>query len=127
MPKKKLLWLLAGIGGAALVLALPIVHATIVVLNLIVHFVVLGLQLVSARLPRFRPERQPRLDEDAFVSTPVPAPNEPPELLKQTLRALSELKWKNYEVLVIDNNTTDEALWKPIEACCQELGPKFRF
>lgn len=127
MPKKKLLWLLAGIGGAALVLALPVVHAAIVLLNLIVHFVVLGLQLVSARLPRFRPERQPRLDEDAFVSIHVPAHNEPPELLKQTLRALSELKWKNYEVLVIDNNTADESLWKPIEAFCEELGPKFRF
>jgi cellulose synthase/poly-beta-1,6-N-acetylglucosamine synthase-like glycosyltransferase len=127
MPKKKLYWLLAGITGAALLLALPIVHAAIVLVNLVVHFVVLGLQLVSARLPRFRPERQPKLDENIFVSIHVPAHNEPPELLKQTLRALSLLNWKNYEVLVIDNNTSDEALWKPIEAYCAELGPKFRF
>jgi cellulose synthase/poly-beta-1,6-N-acetylglucosamine synthase-like glycosyltransferase len=30
-------------------------------------------------------------------------------------------------VLVIDNNTPDESIWRPIEALCAELGPKFRF
>lgn len=127
MSKNKMLWLLAGIAGAAMLIALPVVHAAIVITNLIVHFVVLGLQLVSSRLPRFSPERQPKLDEDSFVSIHVPTHNEPPELLKQTLRALSQLNWKNYEVLVIDNNTTDETLWRPIEIYCAELGPKFRF
>ena len=127
MPKKKLLWLTSAVAGAALLLCFPIIHAAVVLLNLVMHFIVLGLQLISARLPRFRPERQPKLDEDAFVSIHVPAHNEPPELLKETLAALNQLKWRNYEVLVIDNNTSDAALWKPIEAFCRELGPKFRF
>jgi cellulose synthase/poly-beta-1,6-N-acetylglucosamine synthase-like glycosyltransferase len=30
-------------------------------------------------------------------------------------------------VLVIDNNTTDAALWKPLEKICERLGPRFRF
>ncbi|HVV02237.1 MAG TPA: glycosyltransferase, partial [Verrucomicrobiae bacterium] len=60
-------------------------------------------------------------------SIQVPAHNEPPELLRQTLRSLAELDWENYEVLVIDNNTADESLWRPVEAYCRELGPRFRF
>ena len=30
-------------------------------------------------------------------------------------------------MLVVDNNTRDEALWRPIERLCSELGPRFRF
>jgi cellulose synthase/poly-beta-1,6-N-acetylglucosamine synthase-like glycosyltransferase len=29
--------------------------------------------------------------------------------------------------LVIDNNTTDPQLWRPVEEFCRELGPRFRF
>jgi cellulose synthase/poly-beta-1,6-N-acetylglucosamine synthase-like glycosyltransferase len=85
------------------------------------------LQLISARLPKFNPERRSRLDEDIFVSIHVPAHDEPPEVLSETLRALSQLRWHNYEVLVVDNNTRDESVWRPIEELCAELGPKFRF
>ena len=45
----------------------------------------------------------------------------------QTLRSLSRIHWSNYEVLVIDNNTADPLLWRPVEAFCRELGPRFRF
>jgi cellulose synthase/poly-beta-1,6-N-acetylglucosamine synthase-like glycosyltransferase len=124
---KKTSWVILGTGAAALLLLVPVVHAAVVVANFAIHLVVLGLQLVTARLPRVRPERQANLDENSFVSIHVPAHNEPPELLMETLQALSELRWKNYEVLVIDNNTTDESLWRPIESFCQQLGPKFRF
>ncbi len=62
-----------------------------------------------------------------FVSIHVPAYNEPPEMLKQTLDALSRLNYANFEVLVIDNNTKDPDVWKPIEEHCALLGEKFRF
>lgn len=61
------------------------------------------------------------------VSIHVPAYNEPPEMLKKTLDALTRLDYPNFEVLVIDNNTKDEAVWRPIEAYCEKLGPRFRF
>src|SRR5690606_20592596 len=35
--------------------------------------------------------------------------------------------YDNFEVLVIDNNTRDEALWRPVEARVAELGERFRF
>jgi cellulose synthase/poly-beta-1,6-N-acetylglucosamine synthase-like glycosyltransferase len=72
----------------------------------------------------------PRRLEDAAlprVSVHVPAYNEPPDMLIETLDALTRLDYPDFEVLVIDNNTRDEAVWRPIEAHCARLGPRFRF
>jgi exo-beta-1,3-glucanase (GH17 family)/cellulose synthase/poly-beta-1,6-N-acetylglucosamine synthase-like glycosyltransferase len=69
--------------------------------------------------------------ERPFVSIHVPAYNEPPELLTETLDALAALDYPRFEVLVIDNNTKDPAVWEPIQAYCAQLdarsGPCFRF
>ena len=52
------------------------------------------------------------------VSIHVPAYNEPPDMLIETLDALARLDYPDFEVLVIDNNTRDEAVWRPVEAHC---------
>ncbi len=62
-----------------------------------------------------------------MVSIHVPAYNEPPELLVDTLRTLAQLDYPNYEVIVVDNNTPDQARWRPVEGVCRALGPRFRF
>jgi exo-beta-1,3-glucanase (GH17 family)/cellulose synthase/poly-beta-1,6-N-acetylglucosamine synthase-like glycosyltransferase len=61
------------------------------------------------------------------VSIHVPAYNEPPAMLIETLDALARLDYPDFEVLVIDNNTRDESVWRPVEAHCARLGPRFRF
>ena len=61
------------------------------------------------------------------VSVHVPAYNEPPDMLIETLDALARLEYPDFEVLVIDNNTKDEAVWRPVEAHCARLGNRFRF
>lgn len=81
----------------------------------------------------FKQRRRPLVEmplaegEHPFVSIHVPAYNEPPEMMKETLYALSQLDYPSFEVVVIDNNTRDEAVWRPVEAYCQELGERFRF
>jgi len=57
----------------------------------------------------------------------VPAYAEPAEMLIATLDALARLDYPDFEVVVVDNNTKDEALWRPVEAHCRTLGPRFRF
>jgi cellulose synthase/poly-beta-1,6-N-acetylglucosamine synthase-like glycosyltransferase len=57
---------------------------------------------------------------------------EPPEIVKETMNRLAALDYDDYEVLVCDNNTKDEALWRPLEAHCallnERLGrERFRF
>src|SRR6266446_5013784 len=61
------------------------------------------------------------------VSIHVPAYNEPPAMLIETLDALARLDYADFEVLVIDNNTLEEAVWRPVEAHCAQLGARFRF
>lgn len=72
----------------------------------------------------------PVTDAEAYrpkVSIHVPCYNEPPEMLKETLNALARLDYPDFEVLVIDNNTKDPAVWEPVQAHCELLGPRFRF
>ncbi|MFP3527663.1 glycosyltransferase, partial [Pantoea sp. SIMBA_072] len=33
----------------------------------------------------------------------------------------------DYEVLIIDNNTKDPAVWEPVRDYCETLGPRFKF
>jgi exo-beta-1,3-glucanase (GH17 family)/cellulose synthase/poly-beta-1,6-N-acetylglucosamine synthase-like glycosyltransferase len=66
-------------------------------------------------------ERRPK------VSIHVPAYNEPADMLIETLDALTRLDYPDFEVLVIDNNTPEEAVWRPVQAHCARLGPRFRF
>ncbi|HKG38952.1 MAG TPA: glycosyltransferase [Conexibacter sp.] len=81
---------------------------------------------------RWHQPRDPLLDwtpdgDAPMVSIQVPTHAEPPEIVIATLDALAQLDYPNFEVLVIDNNTTDETLWRPVEAHCARLGARFRF
>lgn len=71
-------------------------------------------------------EPQPATDRFPRVSLHVPAYNEPPEMVIETLDALARLDYPHCEVIVIDDNTTDERLWRPVEEHCRKLGFKFR-
>jgi len=60
-----------------------------------------------------------------FVSLQVPAYNEPPDMVIETVQSLAALDYPAYEVIVIDDNTDDETLWRPVEAWCRENGVTF--
>jgi cellulose synthase/poly-beta-1,6-N-acetylglucosamine synthase-like glycosyltransferase len=60
-----------------------------------------------------------------MVSLHVPAHNEPPDMVIETLRTLLRLDYPRYEVIVIDDNTDDEQLWRPVEQWCGRHGVKF--
>ncbi len=56
-------------------------------------------------------------DEDApFVSVHLACCNEPPAMVIATLDSLLALDWPAFEVIVVDNNTTDDACWRPVQA-----------
>ena len=60
-----------------------------------------------------------------FVSLHVPAHNEPPDMVLDTLRSLARLDYPRYEIVVIDDNTDEEELWRPVEAWCRRHKAKF--
>ena len=58
-------------------------------------------------LPKADPSYQP------MVSLHIPAYNEPPELLIETIKAVEEIDYPDFEIVVMDNNTKDPAVWRP--------------
>jgi len=67
------------------------------------------------------PSRLPR------VAIQVPMYNEPVELVRETLQALSRLDYPDFLVQAVDNNTKDVRVWEPIQELCAQLGPRFQF
>jgi cellulose synthase/poly-beta-1,6-N-acetylglucosamine synthase-like glycosyltransferase len=68
-----------------------------------------------------RPDNAPPL-----VSVQVPAHNEPPAMVIETLRALLRLDYPRVQIVCIDDNTEDEWLWRPVESWCQRHGVTFK-
>src|SRR5579859_1552155 len=71
-------------------------------------------------LPKADPSYQP------MVSLHIPAYNEPPELLIETIKAVERIDYPDFEVVVIDNNTQDPAVWRPVEEYCRDR-PRVKF
>jgi cellulose synthase/poly-beta-1,6-N-acetylglucosamine synthase-like glycosyltransferase len=105
------------------------------ILLLALEVATLGLSLAFAYeiadvLGRDSPAPQVPAPHDPYaprVCIQVPAYNEPPELVRQTLEALARLDYPHFMVQVVVNNTTDPALWMPVEEDCRRLGPHFQF
>lgn len=60
-----------------------------------------------------------------MVSFHIPICREPPEMVIETLMALTQVEYPDFEVIVISNNTKEEALWRPVEHACKRFGFKF--
>ena len=77
-------------------------------------------------LREFHPIESPGAPQP-FVSIHLPCYNEPPAMVILTLESLKRLDYENYEVLVLDNNTKDEKVWRPVQEWCERAGARFRF
>ncbi len=71
--------------------------------------------------------RQPADRDWPKVSIHVAICNEPPAMVIQTIESLAALDYPNFEVIIIDNNTKDPAVWRPVQDYCASLGERFRF
>jgi cellulose synthase/poly-beta-1,6-N-acetylglucosamine synthase-like glycosyltransferase len=71
--------------------------------------------------------RQPANRVWPKVSLHLAICNEPPAMVIQTLDSLAKLDYPDFEVIVIDNNTKDPAVWRPVQDYCAQLGERFRF
>ena len=70
----------------------------------------------------------PEPDHWPAVCIQVPSYNEPPEMLALTLEQLMRQDYPGrWAVQVVDNNTPDEATWRPVEELCCKLGGRVQF
>ncbi|MEW5703318.1 MAG: glycosyltransferase [Pseudomonadota bacterium] len=109
--------------GIGFLLMIPLTAMTLIKVHEVAE-ITLGRQ--PTRLLR-GPVVAPAGHQPPKVSVHVPAYREKPEMLIATLNSLAALDYPDYEVLVIVNNTPEEAYWKPVEAHCAHLGGRFKF
>ncbi len=100
----------------------------LLVVVLIAGFELTQLTWASRMRRRFTPhDPEAPLTYAPKVSLHLAIYNEPAEMVKETLDSLNALNYPDFEVLVIDNNTKDPAVWQPVKEYCEKLGPRFRF
>jgi cellulose synthase/poly-beta-1,6-N-acetylglucosamine synthase-like glycosyltransferase len=111
---------LAG-GPVGLVLGLFLLAFEIAALTLMVLSV---FEMIDALCgPVILPERPDPPPSWPTVAVQVPAHAEPPELVIETIRSLVNLDYPRDRLIiqVIDNNTTEAELWRPLEEECRRL------
>jgi exo-beta-1,3-glucanase (GH17 family)/cellulose synthase/poly-beta-1,6-N-acetylglucosamine synthase-like glycosyltransferase len=101
-------------------------------LLLLVVVLINGIELTeltwSGRMKRgFKPLPPGTLTRFPKVSIHLPCYNEPPDMVKLTIDSLMAMDYPNFEIIVLDNNTKKEEVWKPVEAYCATLGERVRF
>jgi cellulose synthase/poly-beta-1,6-N-acetylglucosamine synthase-like glycosyltransferase len=112
---------------------LPIGALLASIVLLVLELLALGLSVsftfeICDVLSRRERRRAPRaLTSEPWVALQVPTYNEPVEVVRPTLESLAQIDYPHLLVQVVDNNTTDPALWRPIEQLCAQLGPRFTF
>jgi exo-beta-1,3-glucanase (GH17 family)/cellulose synthase/poly-beta-1,6-N-acetylglucosamine synthase-like glycosyltransferase len=62
------------------------------------------------------PRPLPQGVEAPMISIHLACCNEPPQMVIAAIDSLRALHWPNFEVLVVDNNSTDAACWTPVKA-----------
>ncbi|KWU17929.1 glycosyltransferase family 2 protein [Burkholderia cenocepacia] len=65
--------------------------------------------------------------QEPAVSIHLACANEPPEMVIATLESLKAMQYRNFEVLVVDNNTKDENLWAPVKDWVDANPEHFKF
>jgi exo-beta-1,3-glucanase (GH17 family)/cellulose synthase/poly-beta-1,6-N-acetylglucosamine synthase-like glycosyltransferase len=75
----------------------------------------------------FKPLEARGTEDEPFVSIHLACCNEPPDMVIATIASLTRLNYRQFEVIVVDNNTSDPRLWKPVAAYVASLPEHFRF
>src|SRR5207302_5699154 len=84
-------------------------------------------EIVDVLGRRRRLRHKPDRDHLPRVALQVPTYNEPVEVVGETLRALARVDYPDLLVQVVDNNTEDPTVWRPLEELCKQLGQRFQF
>lgn len=123
-----MLRLLAVSGLLILCVSVPPVGAAVCCVILAFQVILICLRPITAHWPKLAVRAHAPSKAPVF-SVHVASHSEPPHMVIRTLRALLNQNWSadSYEIIVIDNNTPDEALWRPVEAYCQTRAAQLKF
>ncbi len=115
---------LAGLSLGAIIASVVLLILEVFALLLSISFTFEICDVLSRRTP---PYLAPPLTRLPWVALQVPSYNEPVDVVRPTLESLARVDYPNLLIQVVDNNTTDPQVWKPLEQLCKELGERFSF
>lgn len=114
-----------GLASYVIIGSLVLFSAEVVVVLLTLYFAFEVLDVITRlRWRRFFPPYTAPNEYWPKVSIHVPAHAEPPEMVIKTLTALRNLDYPTYEVIMVDDNTVDDELWRPVLDFCYRNGIK---
>ncbi len=95
---------------------------------LVIQIALMGIRPLVACFPARLTENKSNVAHSWF-SVHVATHSEPPDMVIRTLRALldQDLPSSGYEIIVMDNNTTDPSLWCPVERFCAGYPDRITF
>ncbi|MBV7411098.1 glycosyltransferase family 2 protein [Maritimibacter sp. DP1N21-5] len=123
-----MLRLFTALGLVILAAVLPTFGALICVALVVIQIALMALRPLLACVPA-RLSMSARESADPWFSVHVATHSEPPRVVIDTLRGLLDQDWpeSRYEIIVMDNNTADDALWRPVERFCSAYPGRIRF
>jgi cellulose synthase/poly-beta-1,6-N-acetylglucosamine synthase-like glycosyltransferase len=105
--------------------SLVLFSAEIIAVLLTLYFTFELLDVISrVHWQRYFPPHTGKNDFWPKVSIHVPAHAEPPHMVINTLASLRSLDYPTYEVIMVDDNTADDELWRPVVDFCHHNGIK---
>jgi cellulose synthase/poly-beta-1,6-N-acetylglucosamine synthase-like glycosyltransferase len=114
-----------GLSPLAILVSLSLFAAETIAVVLTIYFAYEVLDVTCRiRWERYAPPYTGQNDYWPKVSIHVPAHAEPPDMVIKTLRALRDLDYPTYEVIMVDDNTDDDELWRPVVDYCHRNGIK---
>ena len=115
---------LAHLSVGAVIASVVLLILEVLALLLSISFTFEICDVLARRTP---PYLAPPLTRMPWVALQVPSYNEPVDVVRPTLESLAKVDYPNLMIQVVDNNTTDPEVWKPLEQLCKELGERFTF
>ena len=113
--------------GDWVMLALLVPTSAVMVAILLAHlFEFVELFWDGSLKRRFEPRPLDTAAHQPFVSIHLACCNEPPQMVIDTLKSLCALDYRSFEVIVVDNNTANTALWQPVRDFVATLPAHFR-
>ena len=114
-----------GLSPLAILVSLSLFAAEFIAVLLTIYFAYEVLDVTCRiRWQRYSPPYTGQNDYWPKVSIHVPAHAEPPDMVIKTLTALRNLDYPTYEVIMVDDNTGEDELWRPVVDYCHHNGIK---
>lgn len=106
-----------------LVIALlsPVFSLAILIPATIINVVLSLMHFAVSLFPIYKHNQLKKISHKNKITVIVPSYNEPYQIVINTLSGLLKQTYTNFDVIVIDNNTQNKEVWRPVKNFCRNI------